>query len=117
MNLRTEPVMLDHLVNEKVQQATAQGVLELSGSYPPIREIVGSEGKVLNYDFRVDDDKVLVEGSISIEFAYLAYIEDDINLCTGQLSAMQFLLAGDCHWRCSARYDCGFRNCSNRSKT
>ncbi len=74
---RTEPVMLDHLVNEKVQQATAQGVLELSGSYPPIREIVGSEGKVLNYDFRVDDDKVLVEGSISIEFAYLAYIEDE----------------------------------------
>lgn len=74
---RTEPVMLDHLVNEKTQQASAQGVLELSGSYPPIREIVGSEGRVVNYDFRVDDDKVFVEGSISLEFAYLAHIEDE----------------------------------------
>mgnify|MGYP001047750719 CR=1 FL=1 len=74
---RTETVMLDNVVNEKSQQAAAQGVIELTSNYPPIREIVVSEGKVVNVDYRVDDDKVFVEGAISIDVTYLAHTEDE----------------------------------------
>ncbi len=74
---RTEEMMFDNLVNEKVQQASAQGVIELGGNYPPIREIVGSEAKILTSNIRVDDDKVFVEGTINVELAYLAHTEED----------------------------------------
>jgi len=74
---RTDTVMLDHVVNEKSQQATAQGVVELSGTYPPIREILACEGRVANVDYRVDDDKVYVEGVFSLEVTYLAHTEDE----------------------------------------
>jgi len=74
---RTEPIALDNLVNMKVQQGSAQGVIELDGHYPPIREVVGAVGKAANLDFRVDDDKVFVEGTISVELAYLAYTDDE----------------------------------------
>lgn len=74
---RTETVMLDHMVNEKSQQSTAQGVMELGGSYPPIREIVACEGKAVNVDYRVDDDKVFIEGAFSVEATYLAHTEEE----------------------------------------
>ena len=74
---RTETVMLDHVVNEKSQQSAAQGVIELASNYPPIREIIAAEGRVVNVDYRIDDDKVYVEGGISIDVTYLAHTEEE----------------------------------------
>lgn len=74
---RTELIKLDSLVNEKLQQSSAQGVVELSGSYPPIHEILHSWAQLQTLDYRIDDDKVFVEGSISLEIIYLAHSEEE----------------------------------------
>lgn len=74
---RKSRLMLDSLVNEKTQQNSVQGVIELSTGYPPIREVLKSEGKIQQFDYRIDEDKVFIEGSLSIDIAYLAYSEDE----------------------------------------
>lgn len=75
---RTRPVMLDNLVNQKTQKSSARGVVELGSNYPPIREILQAEGVIKSFDYRIDEDKVLVEGAISLDIVYLAHTEEEL---------------------------------------
>ncbi len=74
---RHEKIKLDNLINEKTQQSSAQGVVEIPDNYPPMREIVKSWGCANVTEYRIDEDKVLVEGTISLEVAYLAHTDEE----------------------------------------
>lgn len=74
---RKETLRVDNLVNQKSQQVSAQGVIELSDQYPPIREIIKAWGSMRVTDYRLDEDKVYVDGTVSIELAYLAHTDDE----------------------------------------
>ena len=57
--------MLDHLVNEKTQQASAQGVLDSAAATRQLERLLARKAE-LSTMICVDDDKVFVEGSISL---------------------------------------------------
>lgn len=78
VEVRKTQIQLDNYINDKTQQASAQGVLEITDGYPPIREILSSKGEVQTTDYRIDEDKVILEGTISLEIAYLAYTDEEL---------------------------------------
>ena len=74
---RKEMVFVDSFVNEKTQQSVAQGVIEIGERLPPIRELLRTTALPQITDFRIDDDKVLLEGMIDLEIVYLAHSEEE----------------------------------------
>lgn len=74
---RKEQLRLDTLVNEKSQLGNAHGVIELDDEYPPIREILYAEAIPQVSDYRVEEDKVYLEGTVDVEIAYLAHTEEE----------------------------------------
>lgn len=75
---RTRGIMLDNLINQKTQQSSARGVIELGSNNPPIREILQAEGWIKSFDYRIDEDKVFVDGAISLEIVYLAHTDEEL---------------------------------------
>lgn len=78
VEVRRAQIKLDNYVNDKAQQASAQGVLEITDDYPPIREILRSWGEIQAIDYRLDEDKVILEGTITLDIAYLAHTDEEL---------------------------------------
>ena len=74
---RKEMIFVDNFVNEKTQQSVAQGVIEIGERLPPIRELLRTTALPQITDFRIDEDKVLLEGMIDLEIIYLAHSEEE----------------------------------------
>ena len=72
---RRELVRFDNFVNEKSQQSSAQGVIELSENYPPIREIIDVNAVAHIIDYRIDEDKIFIDGNLDLSVIYLAHTE------------------------------------------
>ncbi len=75
---RKETLYVDNLVNEKVQQSTAQGVIELREADPPIRELLRATARPQVNDYRIDEDKITIDGVLDVEFIYLAYTDEEL---------------------------------------
>lgn len=75
---RKETLYLDNLVNEKVQQSTAQGVIELREGEPPIRELLRAAARPQIRDLRIEEDKITIDGVLDVEFIYLAYTDEEL---------------------------------------
>lgn len=74
---RKDTVYVDNFVNEKTQQSAAQGVVEIGERLPPIRELLRVIALPQMTDYRIDEDKILLEGVIDIEMIYLAHTEEE----------------------------------------
>lgn len=75
---RTETINVDSVVNEKAHQTVVQGILELLETDPPIRELLRAEARPQIVDYRVEEDKVALEGAVDIELIYLAYTDEEL---------------------------------------
>jgi len=75
---RKETIYANNLVNEKVQQGTVQGVIELGDAAPPIRELIRATARPQVNDYRIDEDKITIDGTLDVELIYLAYTDEEL---------------------------------------
>jgi len=75
---RKETLLLDNIVNEKAQPSSVQGVIELGDSHPPVRELLRANARPQINDYRLDEDKITVDGAVDVEFVYLAYTDEEL---------------------------------------
>lgn len=75
---RTETINVDSIVNEKVHQTVIQGILELTETDLPIRELLRAEARPQIVDYRVEEDKITLEGALDVELVYLAYTDEEL---------------------------------------
>jgi LysM repeat protein len=77
VEVRKELIALDSSVSRKEQQQVVRGLIELTQDLPPMRELLISTALAHVIDYEVENDKLIVEGTLDVELLYLAHSEED----------------------------------------